>query len=164
MDIALEVGFYVGPNGCWSVEEIGLEMRGDTILVSGTAVNRSTGGDCTQVMVYGVDTLAVPPLDPGVYFIRAGALRDTLVVEEAGTDPSDRIVLRGTVRRDGGCGTLDCGLLFVGLSNVPGSIPGDNLFVWGDEIDTDPCGRDTTAAAGLYDLFVHVRAVAAAPT
>ena len=74
------VAYYVGPNGCWGVESIDIALEEGTIRISGTAVDESDGSSCTQALVYGRDTLALPPLTAGTYRVIAGSLIDTLVV------------------------------------------------------------------------------------
>ncbi|MFH1279001.1 MAG: hypothetical protein ABIK65_11575 [Candidatus Eisenbacteria bacterium] len=156
---SIDVEFLVGTNGCWYLEKISLEVDGSEIVVSGTAKSDAPpDGVCPTVVVYGERRLALPPLDAGVYVIRACRLVDTLVVVEGNEPPRPRMVLKGNPSDEGGegCAALHAGERTVGLSNLPGSAPEGALLIWADEIAVDPCGRGAS-----YDFFASVRRVSA---
>ncbi|MFH1679964.1 MAG: hypothetical protein ABIH26_04895 [Candidatus Eisenbacteria bacterium] len=158
----IEAGYYVGPTFCWAIEEINVSLEGRTIRVSGTAVDRSEGQTCGQALSYGQGSLSLPPLDPGTYLLRAGSLHDTLVVSTEVASSSRRFVARGDLASDAtGCGDLAAPPFWIGLSDLPDSLPTGEIIVWGEELDEDPCGRSHPE---FYDFFASVRRVAAAPT
>lgn len=164
----IEVGFLVGTSACWGLESIGVERSGSTLLVSGVAVDPSGGRDpCAAVVVWAVDTLTLPPLEPGTYLLRACSLLDTLVVEEAPAASARRAVLRGDVDRFAGtCGRVGAGELDVGLASLPDSLPSGRLLVWGDEWTPEEVAADTcdSLPPGRFDFFVSVRRLVPAPT
>ena len=77
----MHVGVLVGPGPCWEIESAGVEQRGDTLLLGGTAVERpSAGGACDRTLRYDTLTVALPPLAGGRYVVVAGDLSDALIV------------------------------------------------------------------------------------
>jgi hypothetical protein len=157
-----ETGFFVGPNTCWAVEKLEVAREGNTIRVSGLAVERTDGHDCGTTARYATRVLPLPRLDPGIYLLRAGDLQDTLVVSAEPDSSSRRFVARGFLYPNGEeCLDLAAPPYRIGLAARPDSIPLGETLVWGMEIDEDPCGRPMP---GLCDFFASVRRIAPAPS
>jgi len=160
--LTIETGFYVGPNTCWAVEKLEVAREGNTIRVSGLAVERTNGHDCGTMPREATRVLPLPRLDPGIYLLWAGDLQDTLTVSAEPDSSSRRFVARGFLDPNGEeCLDLAAPPFRIGLAARPDSIPLGEILVWGEEIDEDPCGRPMP---GLCDFFASVRRIAPAPS
>jgi hypothetical protein len=157
----VHTAFLVGGDGCWGVKDLSLEMAGDTIRVSGTTRKGDPNENCPAVMVYGREDFVLPALDPGLYWIEASRLIDTLRVSGSGFTGEYRLVLEEHVLAAGeGCGEVWCAEYKVGLSALPGSVPSGRAIVWADQTEEDPCERGPYSS---FDYLASVRRIEAVP-
>ena len=80
----------------------------------GTAVSRRQGGACPTALAYDSVDVAIPPLPPGIYILRADSLADTLVVSPRVTGLVQRFAAEGVLLSPsfpGGCAKFSAEVL-----------------------------------------------------
>jgi hypothetical protein len=91
----LRAGAYVGPNLCWQIDSVRVEVRGEELRLVGTAVTRAASGACATALSYDSVDVAIPPLRAGTYILRADSLTDTLAVAATGSQVTQRFAAEG---------------------------------------------------------------------
>ncbi len=159
----VEAGFLYGWSGCWVIEQLSLSLTGDTLRLSGTGKLPDRGMTCTDNVLCGRHEFLLPPLAAGLYWIQASRLSDTLRVAQSDSTGTYRILMQDYVWDEGdGCAWASAGTFGVGLSNLPDSIPASRVIIWADQIDEDPCERETLPPE-CFDYFASVRRIEAVP-
>ena len=168
----VRAGTFAGPNLCWQVGAAWIRASADSLYLEGTAIGRSQGA-CATALSYDTLSAALPGLDPGLYFIVAGDLVDTLYVLSA-SEPTiaspaggsfaahGRVISSSLIPEE--CTTFECRGPFVEVSgaieNPPAPLPGN------------PPGRatgdflDGAVHCGQNDLLqrIHLRSFEPGPS
>ncbi len=153
---SLEVGLFVGPDGCWSLEFLEVEVEDQILRVHGGAINSNDpDAGCTDALVRATVSVQVPPLPPGEYEIEAGRVHLGIISAESAGGAEQRMAFVGEVRARGDCARVLTGDSSVTLTGLPAELPIQDYSVEGVVVSSASCSEPSAPS----DIVIEVQTI-----